>query len=199
MEQLALSVGVSWQTVQQWENGKTAPKRLRLDAVATALQTTADNLLFGVSQSAAQEANEGLKDLIAFRSATFKVSPGSRSVEVACDSQNEDILCCVPYSWAVARNLNLGKLYAMRVSGHHMAPSVMDRDVILIDTTDTKLLKNTVFALSRGGEIAIRRVQYESQHWWIKSDNPDQSTYTPERYGRDMVLIGKVVYLHRDL
>ncbi|WP_203564753.1 helix-turn-helix domain-containing protein, partial [Bordetella pseudohinzii] len=49
MEQLAERVSVSWQTVQQWENGKTAPKRARLEAVAKALGTTAEYLAVGQS------------------------------------------------------------------------------------------------------------------------------------------------------
>lgn len=47
MEQLADAVSVSWQTVQQWENGKTAPQRKRLGAVASALGTSAEYLLLG--------------------------------------------------------------------------------------------------------------------------------------------------------
>ena len=47
MEQLAERVPVSWQTVQQWENGKTAPKRARLEAVAKALNTTPEYLAVG--------------------------------------------------------------------------------------------------------------------------------------------------------
>lgn len=47
MEQLAERVGVSWQTIQQWENGKTAPKRARLEAVAHALDTTPEYLAVG--------------------------------------------------------------------------------------------------------------------------------------------------------
>jgi len=49
MKGLADLVGVSWQTVQQWEReeGGTAPKRDRLAAVARALGTTPEILLFG--------------------------------------------------------------------------------------------------------------------------------------------------------
>lgn len=49
MKALADLVGVSWQTVQQWEReeGGTAPKRERLATVAQALQTTPEELLFG--------------------------------------------------------------------------------------------------------------------------------------------------------
>jgi transcriptional regulator with XRE-family HTH domain len=49
MKGLADLVGVSWQTVQQWEReeGGTAPKRERLADVARALNTTPEILLFG--------------------------------------------------------------------------------------------------------------------------------------------------------
>lgn len=49
MEQLAALVGVkAWQTVQQWEkDGGTSPKRERLAAVAHALRTTPQWLMFG--------------------------------------------------------------------------------------------------------------------------------------------------------
>lgn len=46
MEELAARVGVSWQTVQQWERN-TAPKRTRMPQVAVVLGTTPDYLLFG--------------------------------------------------------------------------------------------------------------------------------------------------------
>lgn len=36
---------LSWQTVQQWENGKSAPKRTRMDVVARALGCTVEELL----------------------------------------------------------------------------------------------------------------------------------------------------------
>lgn len=47
MEALAKLVGTTWQTIQQWENGKTAPKRTRLEKVADALGTTPEYLMTG--------------------------------------------------------------------------------------------------------------------------------------------------------
>lgn len=57
MEALAKAIDVAWQTVQQWENGKTAPKRARLNAVANALGTTVDYLLTGGASSPQQETD----------------------------------------------------------------------------------------------------------------------------------------------
>jgi transcriptional regulator with XRE-family HTH domain len=54
LKALADLVGVSWQTVQQWEReeGGTAPKRERLATVAQALNTTPEELLFGFDGAA---------------------------------------------------------------------------------------------------------------------------------------------------
>lgn len=55
MEDLAAAVGLrSWQSVQQWENGRTAPNRNRLDRVAKVLKTTHEYLVSGVSASRGQ-------------------------------------------------------------------------------------------------------------------------------------------------
>src|SRR5690606_33340852 len=48
-ERLAALVGVSYQTIQQWENGKTAPKRQRLAKVADALGVTVEFLSLGTA------------------------------------------------------------------------------------------------------------------------------------------------------
>lgn len=63
MQALAALVGVkAWQTVQQWEKeiDGTAPKRDRLKAVADALKTTPEYLLFGDSKSGKQVENAGM-------------------------------------------------------------------------------------------------------------------------------------------
>lgn len=50
MEALAKAVGVTWQTIQQWERN-TAPKRTRLDSVANALGTSVEYLMTGRARS----------------------------------------------------------------------------------------------------------------------------------------------------
>lgn len=52
MQALAAAVGLkAWQAVQQWENGETAPSRIRLPKVAKALNSTPEYLLSGVIQA----------------------------------------------------------------------------------------------------------------------------------------------------
>lgn len=69
MEALAAILSLkSWQTIQQWENGKTAPKRSRVDDVARVLNTTSEYILFGDAQ--AQTGNE-VKELPAANESEF--------------------------------------------------------------------------------------------------------------------------------
>lgn len=49
MESLAVRIGVAWQTVQQWENGKTSPSRRHMPRVAAALQCSQNYLYCGDS------------------------------------------------------------------------------------------------------------------------------------------------------
>lgn len=57
METLAKGLGVSWQTVQQWEKpGGTAPKRTRLEKVAALLNTTTTYLITGQDDSKQYQA-----------------------------------------------------------------------------------------------------------------------------------------------
>jgi len=52
MEQVAAAVGVrSWQTVQQWENGKTAPSRKRIQKVAEVLGINEMELITGNAEA----------------------------------------------------------------------------------------------------------------------------------------------------
>lgn len=47
MEQLGSRIGVTWQTVQHWENDTTTPKRVRWAAVSQALGIPINDLFLG--------------------------------------------------------------------------------------------------------------------------------------------------------
>ena len=60
MEQVADQLGLSaWQTVQQWENGSTAPSRRRLPKVAELLGVTQEYLLSGARDGAPTAGTRG--------------------------------------------------------------------------------------------------------------------------------------------
>ncbi len=68
-EQLGKMVEVSFQSVQQWESGKTTPRASRLRKLATALKTTPNYIQFGIGKS----TSENIDDIFKFiKSAEFK-------------------------------------------------------------------------------------------------------------------------------
>lgn len=47
MEELADRLGVTWQAVQQWENGGTEPRRKRVEQIAAVLGVTEAEIALG--------------------------------------------------------------------------------------------------------------------------------------------------------
>lgn len=60
-QQLADRIGVSRGSIQQWEKGKTAPKRANRDAVATALGISVAELVTPSNKAATVRVNEDVR------------------------------------------------------------------------------------------------------------------------------------------
>ena len=198
IERLADILGVSWQTVQQWENGKSAPQRKRVQAVADALDTTVDYLLTGAHGAESQfipdlEAHPGA---VAVRKVIFKISAGIAgfSVEYLDNGDGEPIF--QPESWFSKRGIDPTKVYAARIGGHSMEPKYLEGDVVMIDTGDTKREKDAVYAFNHEGEFTIKRLAYKLRRWYLVSDNPNQKAYAPQECTDATYILGRVV-LHQ--
>lgn len=100
MEALAERLGVSWQTVQQWER-HTAPKRTRLPEVARALNTTPEWLLLGTGPD--PDAPPGQLELLPLPSEPV-YSPLAERVARMMDEHRDDELSRTEI-WAHAMRL----------------------------------------------------------------------------------------------
>lgn len=206
MEALAERVGVSWQTVQQWENGKTAPQRKRLDVVAAALGTTVDHLVTGepseLHGSSVREPQapygraidlSSSPETIEVRRVIFKISAGIAGFSVEHLDNGEGVPLFFSSTWAAKRGLDPARLYATRVSGDSMEPGLHDGDTIIINTADTKQEKGAVYAVNHDGEFTVKRLRYELKRWYLFSDNPDMKRYPPVMCGDATYILGRVV------
>lgn len=207
MEQLAEKLGTAWQTIQQWENGKTAPQRKRLQSVAEALNTTVDYLVTGgyppappnQTSRVEEPRSKYIADLeqhsgaVAVRKVIFKISAGIAgfAVEYLDNGDGEPIF--QQQSWFDKRGIDPSKVYAAKVSGHSMEPKYVEGDVVFIDTGDTKREKSAAFAFNHEGEFTIKRLRYEMRRWYLVSDNPDQKKYPPALCGDGTYILGRIV------
>lgn len=195
MEQVSDLVGVSWQTIQQWENGKTAPKRKRLEDVAAALGTTVEHLVVG-KEIDAPGADSTLAPI---RKVIFKISAGTAGFSVEHLESGDDDPIFFTRHWLEQRSLDPAKLYATRVNGDSMGPTIRDGDVVVVDTEDVKRERDGIFAVNHEGEFTVKRLKYDLRRRYLVSDNPKQKAYPPMECTEGTQLLGRVVHLHREL
>ena len=87
-------------------------------------------------------------------------------------------------------------LRVLDVSGDSMEPYLMDRDVVLIDTGQTEIKDNAVYAIAYGSELRIKRLSRRFDGGLkIRSDNPayPEEELNPEQAGYIRV-IGRMLW-----
>ena len=97
--------------------------------------------------------------------------------------------------WLKRERLNANKLIACRISGSSMEPRLYSGDCVVINTELTKPIDGKVFAVNYEGEMVIKRLQRDSGHWFLSSDNSDKTLYPNKLCSGDIcILIGMVVH-----
>lgn len=142
MEALGELVGVVWQTVQQWEKekGGTAPKRERLQQVATALNTTPEYLLFGTSTPALAETGE-----------TRSAESGIARVFMPTGSEDGEM--------RLARvDLPDDRWFLFRIADDNMAPRYTSGDYALVEPSVEPEIEDDVLLRLADGKMAVMRL-----------------------------------------
>lgn len=85
-------------------------------------------------------------------------------------------------------------LFAVRVTGDSMEPSLWGGDLVVINTADATPIDGEVFALNYEGELVIKRLRRDDGQWFADSDNADQRRFKPKRCAEDVKIIGKAIY-----
>lgn len=132
---LADLVGVTWQTVQQWEKeGGTAPNRSRMDAVAAALGVTAEWLRTGVTGSTAQSLE------VKFDQNVFPVPMGIRAIPVISAIQAGALKeISMPYApgqgyATIYTDADYSKwAFGLAIEGDSMLPEFRPGDLVIIE------------------------------------------------------------------
>lgn len=123
----------------------------------------------------------------------FKLSAGVSGFAVECEAGNGKPIF-FRKDWIDTNGYAPEALFAVRVSGQSMEPSLWDGDLVVINTADAKPIDGTVFAVNFEGEMCIKRLKRDAGQWFACSDNPDQRRYSPKRCTEDVMIIGKAVY-----
>lgn len=187
MEGLADAVGVSWQTVQQWENGKTAPKRKRLEDVATALGTTVDYLLTG------GQAAYSMPEYVEVRRIDVRLSAGHGAVVISESEKTR-----LSFRADFLRDAGADPAYTVTAEsdGDSMYPAIPDKATVLLNLQDKTIRNRKIYAFRLDGHLHIKRFIKEGAGAKLiaRSDNPAYPDIEINPRQDDFELIGRAFW-----
>jgi len=138
-------------------------------------------------------------DYIAIRKMQIKISAGVAGYSIDPEEdQGGGGLVFLPRSWVELRHFSAHALFATSTRGMSMFPRVHEGDTIVVNTADSRQRHGEVFAVNHEGEFTIKRLQRRVNHWWLYSDNPDQTSFPPVMCTERTQMIGKVVLLQAE-
>lgn len=206
LEDAGKAIGVSWQTVQQWENGKTAPKRQRLDDVANFYNVSINYLLHGTEdqkindisiQSLAQENVEYLSN-----SVSIPILNASGSMGIGNEMTDQELVVevlRVSKSWVdktLGQITGLENLSFIHAIGDSMMPTFNDGDILLVDSGVKHVSSDSVYVLSAHDRLFIKRVRRRLDGTFeISSDNPSVKTVDVLNGDHQVTIKGRVVWV----
>jgi phage repressor protein C with HTH and peptisase S24 domain len=164
MEDLGKLVGVTWQTVQQWEkedeDGGTAPKRTRLEKVASALGKTSYYLLHGDEEG----------DFSTIPLVDTKLSAGTGQITFS-----HDITSYLSFrtGFLQRKGARKEKLIAFPVTGDSMEDKhIIHGSVVLIDRGSQSPRNGHIYGLWIDDQIFVKEmVRLRSGNWVARSHN----------------------------
>lgn len=183
----SLAKPLSWQTVQQWENGLSAPKRTRMQTVRRLLKLNETNpALF-------DESTEGGYS-VSLLAAAASMGPGSE--------QHDDVVVgrlTLSPTW-ISKSLkpltSPGNLRFIHGYGDSMEPTFIDGDILLVDAGVRDVKVDGIYVLAANERLYIKRVRQRMDGTFeISSDNPTVKTVDVLDGSRPVDVLGRVVWL----
>lgn len=127
-----------------------------------------------------------------------KLSAGSGSFETNGDLER---LYAFRSEWIRSKG-NAQAMVLMRVAGDSMEPEIKDKDVVLIDTSNTDLRLGRMFAVAVEDLVYLKKVDAEPGKLILTSANPAYGALEIDARGdrsEGIRIIGRAVWVGRDL
>lgn len=200
---LARLLNVAPQNVSNWESrgpsGEAVLSAQEILGVSATwvLKGTGPKFLGGNSPKPAHGEeidSDARADLVSVRKVIFKISGGIAGFSVDYLDNGEGVPLFFSRAWVEKRRYDPKKLYAAKVSGQSMEPTLFNADVIVVNTGDTEKEDGVVYAVNYEGEFTVKRLIRDMREWWLVSDNPDQKRFPRKMCHEGTYLLGRVVH-----
>lgn len=188
MEKLAELIGLrSWQTIQQWENGGTAPARKRLDKVAEILEKTPEFLLNGTEPAHLDGEHSPVMMIDA------KASAGKGSIVFS----NDDTKTLMFRKDFLTQNgAKQDDVIAFPVSGKSMIDlHIIDKSVVIANRKKKEPINKRIYVLWIGGELFVKQLIQKDGVWFARSHNKEYANDYPDiQIDIDDRIVGRVFW-----
>ncbi|WP_225829588.1 S24 family peptidase [Providencia stuartii] len=183
--ELADAVGVSPQSVQQWETS-TEPRKNRVMKIAEILGVDANWLLFGRPESENRkdvvkiELEDGSNVQERYKVEILDIEASAGSGVMVLDDFIETITA-IEYSADEAKRLFGGRpsntIKMITVKGDSMAETFEPRDQIFVDITTNFFDGDGIYVFVLDNQLYIKRLQKQYKRLAVISDNPRYETW----------------------
>lgn len=203
MPKLAELVGITWQTIQQIEAGKSRGTK-HIVAMAKALGVTPEWLAIGTAtaaptteQAAGTDFPGNIVDLGGTEFARIPVYDVRFSAGFGAHNDSEQPLAYHEIGMAMLRRFTdapVNRLAFLQVNGDSMEPLLFNKDWVLIDANRTSLVTPAIYAISFNGEGFLKHASQnlETGAITLVSHNP---AYPPQTIAKPdgLRVVGRVV------
>lgn len=197
-KELAEKLGLSFQSVAQWENGLRNPKQETLQKIADALGIPVSDLAGETDGKEKNFPSFGMpigEILVMPVAVTVRAGFGSMAVPVYGEEVTE-----IPKS--MLRGYPPEECFAARVKGNSMYPRICEGDIVVIHMQNTVESGEIALVVYDDNEEAtIKRVRYEPGKNWVEliPANPEYMTLKLEGDALPLFhILGRVISLIRD-
>ncbi|WP_230084849.1 S24 family peptidase [Providencia rustigianii] len=205
--ELADAVGVSPQSVQQWETS-TEPRKNRVMKIAEILGVDANWLLFGKPDS------ENRKDVVKIELEDDSNVQGRYKVEILDIEASAgagvmvlddfiETITAIEYSAEEAKRLFGGRpaetVKMITVKGDSMSETFEPRDQIFVDITANHFDGDGIYVFILDNQLYIKRLQMQYKKLAVISDNPRYETWYLEENSMDGMFIQAKVLVSQSI
>lgn len=191
LDDLSERSGVDRGTISALENRRSRRSEFA-PQLARAFGMTVEELQSGMAPPKPLDL-AAVPDLTEIPRVRFKLSAGVSGYAVEPEDGNGKPIY-FRADWFSLHGYRPERLFAVRVVGTSMEPTLWDGDLVVINTDRVDPRDGVAFALNYEGELVIKRLRRDSGEWLATSDSSDQRRFAPKRCTEDVQIIGEVVY-----
>lgn len=170
LEDVGKAIGVSWQTVQQWENGKTAPRRTRAQLVADYFEVSLNYLMTDDATVPTDFTLIPLMDL--------NLSAGTGNIVTSFDINKQ---LSFRTDFLVNSGVMPSQAMGFPVDGDSMVDAhILDGSVVVIDRAKVEPTNRRIFAMWIEDQYLVKEVIKEKGIWIARSHNKARESDYPD-------------------